>query len=168
MIEVMVQLLVFSGSLGLLALASHFTISSLERLIEMTGLSETSAGIVVFAVLTATPEITVALFSVLEGTPGVSVGDVLGSNIFNIGVVIGILGMLGFLTKFRGGHDNLGGASPVPADTDCNILAVPVKRRSFASRRHNPHHDIHTLPSYNLITRTLLLVIRCVCYGFAC
>jgi cation:H+ antiporter len=97
-----VQLLIFSASLGFLALASHFTINSLERLIEMTGVSETSAGIVVLAVLTATPEIMVALFSVLEGTPGISVGDVLGSNIFNIGVVIGILGMLGYLTKIRG------------------------------------------------------------------
>ena len=47
--------------------------------------------------MTSTPEITVALFSVLQGNPGISIGDILGSNVFNIGAVLGILGILGFL-----------------------------------------------------------------------
>jgi len=65
--------------------------------IELTGLSEASAGFVILAVMTSTPEIIVALFSVLQGTPAISIGDILGSNIFNVGAVLGILGMLGFL-----------------------------------------------------------------------
>ncbi|NIR16185.1 MAG: sodium:calcium antiporter [Desulfobacterales bacterium] len=97
MIEFIVQLLTIAVSLVVLVSASHFTIRSIERLVEFTGLSETSGGFVILAVMTATPEITVALFSVLEGTAAVSIGDILGSNVFNLGAVLGILGMLGYL-----------------------------------------------------------------------
>jgi cation:H+ antiporter len=92
-----VQILIFVASLIVLALASHYTIRAIEKLIELTGLSEVSAGFVILAILTSIPELTVALFSVLQGEPGISIGDILGSNVFNIGAVLGILGMLGFL-----------------------------------------------------------------------
>jgi cation:H+ antiporter len=94
-----IQILILAGSLVLLALASHFTIKSVEKMIELTGLSEASAGFIILAIFTSTPEIVVALFSILEGTPGMSIGDILGSNIFNMGAVLGILGMLGYLRK---------------------------------------------------------------------
>ena len=97
MIELIIPISIFAGSLVLLATSSHFTVRSLEKLMALTGLSEISAGFVILAVMTSTPEITVAIFSVLEGTPGITVGDVLGSNVFNLGAVIGMLGMLGYL-----------------------------------------------------------------------
>lgn len=80
-----------------LALGGHFGIKAVERLIELTGLSEVSAGFVILAVMTSTPEITVAIFSVLQGAPRISIGDVLGSNVFNLGVVIGVLAMFGYM-----------------------------------------------------------------------
>jgi len=97
MIELVGQILILAVSLITLALFSHFTISSIERLIELTGLSEASAGFVVLAIMTSTPEIIVALFSVSQGAPGLSIGDIIGSNVFNMGVVLGSLGMLGYL-----------------------------------------------------------------------
>jgi len=97
MFDLILTLLILAVSLIVLASASHFAINFVEKLIELTGLSEASVGFVILAVMTSTPEIIVALFSVLQGTPGISVGDILGSNMFNIGVVLGILGMLGFL-----------------------------------------------------------------------
>ncbi len=97
MIELIVQILIFAISLVVLASTSYFAIKSIEKLIEITGLSEASAGFVILAVMTSTPEIIVALFSVLQGNPGISIGDILGSNVFNVGAVLGILGMLGFL-----------------------------------------------------------------------
>jgi cation:H+ antiporter len=97
MIDLILQALILSGSLALLASSSHFTIKSIEEIIERTGLSEASAGFIILAVLTSTPEIIVAIFSILEGTPGLSIGDIIGSNIFNIGAVLGILAMLGYM-----------------------------------------------------------------------
>jgi cation:H+ antiporter len=92
-----VQVVIFVVSLVVLAFASHYTILAVEKMIELTGLSEVSVGFVILAVLTSIPELTVALFSVVSGEPGISIGDILGSNIFNVGAVLGILGLLGFL-----------------------------------------------------------------------
>lgn len=97
MIELIVSLFVLAMSLIVLASASHFTIKSIEKLIMLTGLSEASAGVVILAVMTSTPEIIVAIFSVLQGEPAISIGDILGSNVFNLGIVLGMLGMLGYL-----------------------------------------------------------------------
>jgi cation:H+ antiporter len=95
--DLLLQVLIFVVSLVVLALASHYTIRAVEKLIELTGLSEISVGFVILAVLTSIPELTVALFSVVQGEPGISIGDILGSNVFNVGAVLGILGLLGFL-----------------------------------------------------------------------
>jgi len=95
--NLIVQILIFAVSLVVLASTSHYTIRAVEKLIELTGLSEVSVGFVILAILTSIPELTVALFSVLQGEPGISIGDILGSNVFNTGAVLGILGMLGFL-----------------------------------------------------------------------
>lgn len=98
MTEQIVQPLILIISLIALASASHFAILFIEKLIELTGLSEASAGFIILAVFTSTPEIIVALFAVSQGNPGISVGDILGSNIFNVGIVLGILAILGYLT----------------------------------------------------------------------
>jgi cation:H+ antiporter len=95
--DLIVQLLILVASLVVLAFSSHYTIKAIEKLIELTGLSEMSAGFILLATLTSVPEIIVALFAVLQGEPGISVGDILGSNVFNIGAVLGILGVLGYL-----------------------------------------------------------------------
>jgi len=99
MLELAIQSITLIVSLVVLASASHFAIKYIEDLIELTGLSEASMGFAVLSVMTSVPEITVAIFSVLQGTPGISVGDIMGSNVFNIGVVVGILAAGGFLKK---------------------------------------------------------------------
>jgi cation:H+ antiporter len=95
--DVLIQLLILFASLAGLAFASHYAIKSIEKLIEMTRLSEASAGFIILAMLTSTPELTIALFSVAQGNPAISIGDILGSNVFNIGAILGILGIIGYL-----------------------------------------------------------------------
>jgi len=95
--DLIVQLLILVASLVVLAFSSHYAIKAIEKLIELTGLSEMSAGFILLATLTSVPEIIVALFSVLQGEPGISIGDILGSNVFNIGAILGLLGLLGYL-----------------------------------------------------------------------
>ena len=92
-----VQLLILVGSLVVLAFSSHYTIKAIEKLIEFTGLSEMSAGFILLATLTSVPEIIVAMFAVLQGEPAISVGDILGSNVFNVGAVLGLLAIFGYL-----------------------------------------------------------------------
>lgn len=94
---IIIQILILVGSLVVLAFSSHYTIKAIEKLIALTGLSEMSAGFILLATLTSVPEIIVALFSVMQGEAGLSIGDILGSNVFNIAAVLGILGMFGYL-----------------------------------------------------------------------
>ncbi len=88
-------------SLAVLAKASHWAIESIEALIKLTRLSEASAGFVILSVMTSIPEMIVATFSVIQGTPGISVGDILGSNMFNIGIVIGVMAIIGPLENVK-------------------------------------------------------------------
>ena len=92
-----VQVIILIASLAGLASSSHFAIKSVEDIIELTGLSDMAGGFIILAVLTSAPELFVALFSVSSGNSAVSIGDILGSNIFNIGAILGLLGMLGYL-----------------------------------------------------------------------
>jgi len=101
MIELITHAITLAVSLAALAGASHFTIKSVEDLMELTGLSEASTGFAALAWMTSMPEMTVAAFAVYQGTPGISVGDILGSNVFNIGIVVGIMAILGSLKACR-------------------------------------------------------------------
>jgi cation:H+ antiporter len=95
------QPLILVASLVILAGASYFTVKYIEQLMELTGLSEAAAGFILLSVMTSLPEITVASFAIYEGVPAVSIGDILGSHIFNIGIVIGFLAVLGTLEACR-------------------------------------------------------------------
>jgi cation:H+ antiporter len=95
MADLVVQALVLAGSLGVLALAGQFMIRAVEQLIELTGLSEASVGFAILSVITSMPEMTVAVFSILEGVPGVTIGDILGSNVANIGLVVALMAIIG-------------------------------------------------------------------------
>jgi cation:H+ antiporter len=99
MIEVILNSVTLAFSLGILAIASQFAIKSVEDLTKLTRLSEASVGFAILSVMTSVPEICVAFFSMLQGKPGFSVGDVLGSNVFNVGIVVGILATIGYLKK---------------------------------------------------------------------
>ncbi|MCW4006086.1 MAG: sodium:calcium antiporter [Candidatus Bathyarchaeota archaeon] len=99
MADLIFQLLLLLGSLAMLVVAGQFTIREIERLIEYTGLGKMSVGFVLLAILTSLPEVTVAVFSVFEGTPGLSIGDVLGSNVFNMGLVLGVIALAGYTKK---------------------------------------------------------------------
>ena len=102
------SLLILIASLIGLSIMAHFVIKSVEDLAEITGLGETSIGFALLSVITSIPELTVAFFSIMEGSPSLSVGDLLGSNVFNIGIVVGVLMLTtGFLKECPAGLDEL-------------------------------------------------------------
>jgi Ca2+/Na+ antiporter len=83
----------------MLIVSGRFTIGELERLITYTGLGKLSVGFVILAVMTSLPEVSVAIFSILQGNPGLSIGDIFGSNVFNMGLVVGVIAVSGFFKK---------------------------------------------------------------------
>ena len=103
-----IQIATLVVSLAGLAFISRYVIRYVEDLIELTSFGETSVGFALLSVVTSTPELAVAFFAVLEGTPELSIGDLLGSNVFNIGIVVGVLMLTaGFLRECPEGLDEI-------------------------------------------------------------
>jgi cation:H+ antiporter len=73
-----------------IAIASDKIIVYTTKLSAYYGLSQMSAGFIVLSVVTSLPELFVSIFAVLSGQGGISVGNVLGSNIANLTVIIGL------------------------------------------------------------------------------
>jgi len=123
-------------SLAILARFSYLSIVSIEDLIELSGLNEAAAGFIILSVMTSIPEMTVAAFSILQGSPGISIGDLLGSNMFNIGMVVGLIAMVSPLKRVRSDFlveiaDILFFSSAVPI-----VLAVPFFSTSLETIGH--------------------------------
>lgn len=88
-------------TLTVLVIASQFTIKSIEKFMEITKMAEGSAGFILLSVMSSFPEIMVAIFAVIDGEPGVSIGDIFGSHLFNLGVVLGLLAIFGQIRGCR-------------------------------------------------------------------
>lgn len=76
--------------LGLLVAGSHFFVSGAVTLAEGWGISQTVIGLTIVAVGTSMPELATSLVAAIRKQSDVAIGNVVGSNIFNI---VGILGL---------------------------------------------------------------------------
>jgi cation:H+ antiporter len=84
--------------LTVLAAGGELLVRGASRIAMVCGVSPLVIGLTVVAFGTSTPEAAVSVFSSLQGAPGVAVGNVMGSNIFNILVVLGLSALVAPLT----------------------------------------------------------------------
>ncbi len=82
-------LLLIFGFIALVWSADRF-LSGAAACATNLGVSKMLIGLTVVSLGTSAPEILVALFAAIEGNPLLAVGNALGSNIANIGLVLGI------------------------------------------------------------------------------
>jgi len=76
------------AGLALLWVGGEVVVRGSVRLARRLNVSKLLIGIVVVAFGTSSPELVVAILSTLEGAPGIAVGNVIGSNIANIMLVL--------------------------------------------------------------------------------
>ncbi len=88
------------GGLGLLVLGSHWFVSGAVELAEYFGVSELVIGLTVVAMGTSMPEVATSVVASIRGERDIAVGNVVGSNLFNI---LMVLGLTSFIAK--GGID---------------------------------------------------------------
>lgn len=81
-------------SLAVLGVAAHFLVLSAMRIARLFGLSELVIGLTIVAAGTSAPEIAVSVMAALNGQGDLSVGNVIGSNIFNLGFILGLTALL--------------------------------------------------------------------------
>ncbi|WP_233498190.1 sodium:calcium antiporter [Meiothermus sp. QL-1] len=82
--------LAFAGSLGLLLLSARLLTASARRIGRAVGLSPFMVGVVIVGVGTSLPELITGLLSVREGVSEVLSGNVLGANVSNLLLVLGV------------------------------------------------------------------------------
>lgn len=74
----------------LLPLSSHFLIESAVTIATYFGISELVIGLTIIAIGTSLPELAACVAGVLKGEDDLAIGNIIGSNIFNILAVLGI------------------------------------------------------------------------------
>ncbi len=89
-----IDLLVIAVSFVALNWASNLAINSAIKVAAVTRLGKTAVGFSMIAFSTSLPELTVAFIAAFSGGAALSVGNVLGSNIVNISVIIGLAAIL--------------------------------------------------------------------------
>jgi len=87
-----VQLALIVGGLAALVLGSDWLVGAAVVFAQALGVSDLVIGLTVVAVGTSMPEIATSIVAALRGERDIAVGNVVGSNVFNIFAVLGVTG----------------------------------------------------------------------------
>ncbi len=90
-----------AAGLVILVFAGDFLVKGAVNLALRLGIPALVVGLTVVAFGTSAPELLVSIKAVLEGAPGIALGNVVGSNIANVLLVIGIPAMISVLHTSR-------------------------------------------------------------------
>lgn len=90
------------GGLAMVLFGAHFMVESAVNLAKYLGVSDWVIGATVIAAGTSAPEFATSLAAALRSRYGMSVGNLIGSDIFNL---FGVLGVAGILSDIPVGLD---------------------------------------------------------------
>lgn len=75
----------------LLTISGIYLVKSLSKISGFLGISEFSAAFIIMAFASSIPELFVGISSALNGTPQLSLGNIIGANIINLTLISGII-----------------------------------------------------------------------------
>lgn len=99
--DLVVSLLLILAGCALLYVGGDMLVSASTSIANRIGMSPIAIGATVVAIGTSAPEFSVSLDAALDGHSGISVGNVVGSNVCNIVLVLGLCALLRPLTASR-------------------------------------------------------------------
>jgi cation:H+ antiporter len=88
------EIVILLVSLVALGFFAHFLVHASIRLAKLFKVSEAFIGLTIVSMGTGAPEIAVSVSAALNGQGALSVGNVIGSNIFNLGFILGIVAII--------------------------------------------------------------------------
>jgi cation:H+ antiporter len=98
------------GGLALLVAGGAMLVSAATEAARSSGVSETVIGLTIVAVGTSLPELAASVIAALRRRPEVAIGNVIGSNIYNMMGIGGVVGLV----------------APAPFPTDIALLYNPL------------------------------------------
>jgi cation:H+ antiporter len=91
---VIILVILFTVGFAVLVVGAHYLVNGASSLAKRMAVPEIVIGLTVVAFGTSTPELVVNILSSLRGYNDVVFGNIIGSNIFNILVILGISGLV--------------------------------------------------------------------------
>jgi cation:H+ antiporter len=88
------DLLLVAGGLALLVLGSRWLVDGAVTIAQWLGVSEVVIGLTVIAAGTSMPEVVTSVVASLRGERDIAVGNVVGSNLFNLMSVLGLAALV--------------------------------------------------------------------------
>ncbi len=89
----LIDIALVAAGLGLLVLGSRWLVNGAVMIATYLGLSELIIGLTIVAAGTSLPEVATSVIASIRGERDIAVGNIVGSNIFNILAVLGISGI---------------------------------------------------------------------------
>lgn len=86
-------LFILTGLAGII-LGGQLVVNSAKTLADLWGMSETLIGLTIVAIGTSLPELVTSIVASSKGQNGMAIGNVVGSNIFNLLLILGVSGSL--------------------------------------------------------------------------
>ncbi len=96
--NVIVLLLLISAGIVLLAVGADIFVKGAVDIAERFGVSQATIGLTIVAIGTSLPELITAIVAALKKESDIVIGNVIGSNIFNISSILGITALISPLT----------------------------------------------------------------------
>lgn len=92
--ELTVQILTLIGGLILILLGANWLVDGSSSIAKRFGLSEFIIGLTIVGIGTSSPEMVVSFMSAFQGKADMAIGNVIGSNIFNTFMILGITALI--------------------------------------------------------------------------
>ena len=89
-----IQILILIAGLALVVFGADWLVDGASSIARKTGLSEFVIGLTIVGFGTSCPELVVSLTGAIEGNADVAIGNVVGSNIFNVLLILGLTAVL--------------------------------------------------------------------------
>jgi cation:H+ antiporter len=88
------DLVLIAGGLAVLVIGSRLLVSNSIGLARLIGISEAVIGLTIVAAGTSMPELATSIIAAWRREPDIALGNVIGSNIYNILAILGVSGLL--------------------------------------------------------------------------
>lgn len=96
-----IQLLILVGGLILILLGANWLVDGSSSIAKRFGISEFVIGLTIVGIGTSSPEMVVSFMSSLQGKADMAIGNIIGSNIFNTMLILGITAVISPLVITR-------------------------------------------------------------------
>ena len=121
----LINLFLVTAGFAMLKYGADWLVDGASLVATDFGMSEPVIGATVVAIGTSLPELATSLIAALRGQPELCIGNVIGSNIFNIGAV---LGGAALLHPFEFEADGLLITTLVTAGVSCLVLTILLRK----------------------------------------